>query len=55
MRARSFAAELIGSSQLIHDRCFSPYAGVGRIKCIQNGVSLMLFTHPLVKLNFDKW
>lgn len=58
MRARSFAAELIGSSQPIYDRGSSPRSGVGSIKCIQNDISLTaLLTRPcsLAKLNFDKW
>lgn len=56
MRARSFAAELIGSSQPIYDRGSSPRSGVGSIKCIESNISLtVLLTCPRssAKLNFD--
>lgn len=58
MRARSFAVELIGSSQPIYDRGSSPRSGVGSIKCLQNDISLTaLLTRPssLAKLNLNKW
>lgn len=58
MRAQSFAAKLIGSSQPIYDRGSSPRSGAGSIKCIQNDISLTaLLTRPCssAKLNFDEW
>lgn len=55
---RSFAVELIGSSQPIYDNGSSPHSGAGSIKCFQNDISLMaLLTRPRssAKLNFDEW
>lgn len=47
MLARSFAVELIGSTQPIYDRGSSLRLGAESIKCIQNDISFMaLLTRP---------